>query len=677
MSTETLLFIIIAGVISLALAIFMYGYKSGHSRKMNRIFGSLRFLTLFTTLLLIINPKFYSETYFIEKPKLPVLIDNSESVAVLEQKENAINFIEKLRSDKDLNEKFDVYFYTFGSDFKSKDSLSFLEKNTNISKALQSTFEIFKNQTAPIILLTDGNHTIGTDYEFEVLHSKHPIFPVILGDSVQHPDLKIEQLNTNRYAFLKNKFPVETILTYSGNEEIQTEFVIREGDKTIHRESVLLSEKSNSKTIHTEITANEIGLKKYTAEILPLENEKNKTNNSKHFAVEVIDQATQVLIVSSIRHPDIGSLIKSITSNEQRKVEVKKPSEALSILDEYQLIILYQPDRHFIPLFPELEKSGKNTWMIAGLQTEWNQVNRLQKNFIKKATSAKDEVQGELNSNYGSFAVEDISFDRFPPLHTRFGTVELMSENQILLKQIVHGIENENPLLVTFEIDGKRHALWDGEGFWRWRASSFIREGNFRKYDDFIGNMVQYLASSKKRSRLEVFSESFYYNSQPIKISAQYFDKNYVFDRRASLLIHLKNKETEEFMEFPLLLRNNYYEVDISNLPAGEYDFTVSVAEENISRSGSLTVLEFNVEQQFLNAAVGKLNRVADQTGGKAFFPNESEDLIQTLLENSTFKNIQKSEQKTIPLIDWRYLLAILAVLLAAEWFIRKYNGLV
>jgi hypothetical protein len=30
-----------------------------------------------------------------------------------------------------------------------------------------------------------------------------------------------------------------------------------------------------------------------------------------------------------------------------------------------------------------------------------------------------------------------------------------------------------------------------------------------------------------------------------------------------------------------------------------------------------------------------------------------------------------------VPLIDWKYLLAIIALALAAEWFIRKYNGLI
>jgi len=676
-TTETIFYILIAGVVALALAIFMYGYKSKSPKNLRWIFGILRFLTLFTLLVLIINPKIESETYFVEKPRLPVLIDNSASVEVLEQNNKVSSLFDALQNNEALNEKFDVAYFSFGSDFRQLDSLTFDEKQTQISKALADTYSLYKNQIAPTILITDGNQTLGADYEFEAHKFKNPIYPIILGDSIQYTDLKIEQLNTNRYAFLNNRFPVETILTYAGQESVSTEFVVRRGSAVVYRESVSFSENLNSKTINLELSADNVGLQKYTAELLPLESEKNKSNNRKHFAVEVIDQATHVLIVSDILHPDIGALKKSVTSNEQREITIANPKEAVAVLDDYQLLILYQPNRSFGDVFKHMEKLAKNSLVITGLQTDWDFLNRIQPNFIKKATRSKDDVQGRLNSNFSYFVVEDLGFDSFPPLHTLFGTTQMQGDHEVMLEQTVGGLSNDNPLFTTFEIDGRRHAFWDGEGFWRWRAQSYLKESDFQNYDDFIGNIVQYLASNKRRSRLEVYSESFYYNSNPIKISAQYFDKNYVFDRRASLQILVKNLDSEAEHEYPLLLRNNYYEVDLSNLPAGEYAYTVANATENISKSGNFVILEFHVEQQFLNADIPKLQRIAKNSDAEAYFIDEAAQLIQDLIKNPTFKNIQKSDQKTIPLIDWKYLLAILVALLAAEWFIRKYNGLI
>jgi hypothetical protein len=162
-----------------------------------------------------------------------------------------------------------------------------------------------------------------------------------------------------------------------------------------------------------------------------------------------------------------------------------------------------------------------------------------------------------------------------------------------------------------------------------------------------------------------------------VRISAQYFDQNYVFDARASLNIQVINTETTNRTDFPLLLRNNFYEVDLNSLPAGEYQYTVSARDEAVSRSGNFTILDFNVEQQFLNANVTKLTNVATHTNGSAFFISDTNGLIDTLLENGKFQPIQKSEEKVVPLIDWKYLLVFIVLLLTAEWFIRKYNGLI
>ncbi|RFN58292.1 VWA domain-containing protein [Marixanthomonas ophiurae] len=677
MTTETIVYIIIAGVISFALALFMYGYKTKYSKSLSWIFGILRFITLFSLLLLLINPKFKSETYSIEKPKLPVLVDNSVSIAELNQTDQVSVLLEKLKNNENLNEKFDLSFFSFGSDFEELDSLSFSKKNSNLTKALEATDNLFKNENAPTILVTDGNQTLGSDYEFTSATYKNAIYPFILGDSTTYTDLKIERLNSNRYAFLKNKFPVEVILVYNGTGSVTSQFIISHGGATVFRETISFSENTNSKTLNFTLPASNVGLQKYTAQIVPLEDEKNKTNNNKQFAVEVIDQATNVLVVSDIIHPDLGALKKSITANEQRTLTIKKPSEATSILNEYQLVVLFQPDRSFTQVYSEIKNLKKNTLTITGTNTDWNFLNSIQQEFKKETSLQTEEVSATLNNNYGTFAVEHIGFNDFPPLKTTFGDLSVLVPHEILLGQSINGFETGAPMLATLELNGKRDAVWDGEGFWKWRAQLYLQSDTFQEFDVFMGKLVQYLASNKRRSRLEVSNETFYYNNNSIKILAQYFDKNFVFDSRAALNISVRNVETETQTVFPMLLRNNFYEVDLNSLPAGEYKYTVSVADESISRSGNFTILDFNVEQQFLNADFSKLIRVAQNTNGTAYFPSEVDRMIEGLIADDSYQSVQKSELKTVPLIDWKYLLALIVLTLSAEWFIRKYNGLI
>ncbi|MAO08586.1 MAG: hypothetical protein CL596_07745 [Alteromonas sp.] len=677
MSAETILYIVIAATLAFALAVFAYGYKTKLSKPLRWGLGILRFLTLFMVFLLLINPKIKNTTYTVEKPKLPVLIDASSSMEAMEENTSVASLLATLQEDEDLNAKFEVSYFRFGETFQKLDSLSFTEKQTQIASALAATEEIFKNNVAPTILITDGNQTFGKDYEFSSRNFSNAIYPVMVGDSTQYVDLRIEQLNTNKYSFLKNEFPVEAILVYQGEAPVNTRFVIRQGAAEVYSQPLTFSNNQNSQTISFTLPSQSVGLQRYQAVLEPLSEEKNTSNNEKAFAVEVIDQATKVLIVSEWVHPDLGALKKSIESNEQRSVTIKKPLEAVSLLNDYQLVLLFQPTQSFSSVIQEIEKLKKNTVFLTGLQTDWNFLNKAQTIFSKEYSNASEEVSGNLNLNYGSYAVGDIDFSEYPPLQTSFGEVSINTPHEVLLHQEINGFDTGSPMLATIELNGKRDAIWDGEGIWKWRAQSYLTNESFQDFDDFVGRIVQYMASNKRRSRLEVSNETFYYNHRAVLISAQYFDKNFVFDSRAQLQITVKNQETEAITTFPMLLKDHFYQVDVSSLPEGDYDFTISVVGESVARSGSFTILDYNVEQQFLNTNVTKLKRVATNTNGKAYFLGQTDALMNRLLEDESYRAIQKSQQKIVPLIDWKYLLAFIALWLSAEWFIRKYNGLI
>src|SRR5699024_2959339 len=155
---------------------------------------------------------------------------------------------------------------------------------------------------------------------------------------------------------------------------------------------------------------------------------------------------------------------------------------------------------------------------------------------------------------------------------------------------------------------------------------------------------------------------------------AHYFDANYEFDPRAKLSVAVKNKESGKEYNRPLLLKNNRYEVNLSNLDPGEYDFIVFVEDKNLSERGVITIVDFDVEKQFLNADVAKLKRITHQNLN---FLDSDQELIEDLLNAEGYKPIQKSKTTTAPLIEWWYLLLIIAVALSVEWFLRKYKGLI
>lgn len=675
MSSTTLILIIFSGLIALSLALFQYWSKSKRNSKLYWSFIFLRFITLFAILLLIINPKLEHLEVYTQRPNLVIAVDNSSSIKHLNQDVSASNVLKTLTNNDDLNNKFEVQVYTFGSDLNPLDSLLFNQQQTNVSNAINQISLIYKESISPTVLISDGNQTYGSDYEFS--SNNQPIYPIILGDTISYTDLKIQQLNVNKYAFFKNSFPVEAFLIYNGSGTVNSQFIVTSGSSTVYSQPITFSKNNNSKIINFTLPANNIGVSAYKATLVPLDNEKNIINNVNNFAVEVIDQKTKVAIVSDFLHPDLGMLKKSIESNEQREVVFTSFNDVINQLNDFQLVVLYQPNNKFKQVFETLDKENKNKIIVVGTKTDLNFLNSIDKNFNHQITNQIEDYQVELNLNFAPFIIDEIDFESFPPLKSNYGDITFSIPYETILYKKINNISTKEPLLATYEVNGRREGILFGENIWQWRAQSYVNTKSFNEFDNFIGKLVQYLASNKKRNRLNVDYESFYNGAGNIIVKAQFFDKNFEFDARETLTISIKDEISKEEKSFPFILKNNNYQVDISNLSPSEYSFKVSTKNENISQSGNFQILEYNVEQQFLNADVTKLQRLATNSSGASYFVSDANTLIDDLLNDKRFVTIQKSNKNTIPLMDWNYLLFLIIFSLAIEWFLRKYNGLI
>ncbi|MDG1659807.1 MAG: VWA domain-containing protein [Winogradskyella sp.] len=676
MNSQTIIFIVISGIIALLLALFQYIYKSKKS-KVKLWLAVLRFVSIFAILLLLVNPKFEAVSYYEEKPNLVIALDNSESVAYLKQDEKAKTVFQNLITSTELQNKFNIKTFKFGKNVQSSiDSFYFNERQTNISGFFKNYNELYKNTISPVILISDGNQTIGNDYKY-IVKKNQPVYPIILGDTSTFSDLRIGQVNVNRYAYLKNKFPVEIITNYSGIEPITGSLNIRLGNSIVFAKKIEFNANKTSEIVKANLNASNIGIKNYKVEIVPLENEKNKVNNYKNFAIEIIDQKTNIALVAENLHPDLGVLKKAIESNEQRSVSILKPEEFISQSFDFNLVILFSPNNRFNSVYKRILNQKLNTFTIAGSSTDWNFVNDSESLFKQEVTNQSEDYQPELNPNFGVFIVDNITFIDYPPLKSDFGTTTFLVPQETILYKTINGINTEESLLSTFEINNQKHALLSGEGIWRWRAQCYLNTDSFEGFDNFIGKLVQYLSSNKKRQRLSLDYKSFYNQNENIIVNAQFFNNNYEFDTNSNLQITYVNEETNVSKTLPLLLNNTSYRINLSGIEPGDYNFSIKSNDEPISSSGNFTILAYNVEQQFLNADVTKLQNVATSTNAKSYFIDEYNTIISDLVSDERYATIQKSERNRIPIIDWKYLLSLIALALSLEWFIRKYNGLI
>lgn len=674
MSATTILLMLLSLIIALGLAFYQYFYKNKHVTKTTWLLASLRFVAIFAILLLLLNPILSSKTYEVVKPPFPIIIDNSSSIANLNANGSALKIQEKLLENDALKEKYAVQAYRFDSEFQASEAVDFKGKQTNLEAVANGLKSIYRNVKFPSVIITDGNQTTGSDYVFSFKNETR-VFPVVVGDTTTFLDLKIGQLNVNKYAFHKNKFPVEVFLNYAGTKRITANFKISDGNTIYNSQQLVFSPENRSAILNVLLPANKVGLQVYKAAITSNESEKNTYNNTKNFAVEVIDQKTNIAIVSEIVHPDLGAFKRAIETNAQRKVTISKPNE-ISKLSDYNVLILYQPSTNFRALFESNVVAGVNTFIVTGVSTDYTLLNEFQSSLQFKMSGQREDYVAGFQSKFNLFAIDDIGFDQFPPLQNAFGTVTANANVNVLLSSRIRNIETNSPLLLFAENQGKRSAYLLGENSWKWRMASHIENKSYEKYDLFIDKIIQYLSSNNSRKSLIVNHESFYNSGDAIEITAQYFNKNYELDEKARLTITLTNKKTKKLKKYDLLRSSNAFKVNLDGLEAGQYQFAVKEQNSNTIYNGYFEILDFDIEQQFVNPDLKKLQQLAVQTKGQVYMPDQVDTLIKSLLNNPEYRSIEKAIVKKTPLIDWIWLLIIIAFALGSEWFIRKYNGL-
>ena len=661
----SILAVVIAGLI----VYYQYYYKQKLSQD-SKILSLFRFVTLFGILMLLINPKFIQHSTEIIKPNLMLAVDNSESIAHSGSEEIVRQLVNNFNTDRELNERFDMNSFQFGERLSADTLLNFEETQSNIYRAVKDINLVSNQKSSPIILITDGNQTYGQAYAY--MNSKQKVYPLVIGDTIVNSDLEISLVNVNAYATLKNKFPVEVYLNYQGKTAIETKFLIEKDGVIIHSEKVVFSKERMNHRLEFHLPADQMGMQLYKARLLPFEGEDNTLNNSFDFGIEVIDEKTKVAVVYDVLHPDLGMIKRSIESNQQRTVELIPVDEISKMDKDFSIFVLYQPNEGFQEIMKQLVEDDISYFIITGTHTNWAFVNKIQNAFTREESGVTENYFPVYQDNFKAFQTEDLGFDSFDPLIDYFGSLSFNVPYESLLSQSVNGIESNDPLLVGYQEGINRRVVLFGENIWKWRLKSFQATNSFEKFDHFFNSLIQYLHLTDKNKSMELIYSAVYHSNDPIIIKVKNYDSNLNPDLNSDIFIQFKDEKES----VPFYVKNNAYETQIPTLKEGKYEFNIINKNSKKKQSGSFIVVPFTLEQEKSRANVEGLNLLSMNSDGQLFYQDQFAELKQVLLENPSFRSVEKENIKMISLIDWKWLLGLIVLSLSLEWSIRKYRGL-
>lgn len=673
METLTVFLIILAAIIALGIAVFSYRSRYPKHPRLALGLAFLRFLSVFGLLLLLIDPKLTKRQVTIDKPDLVLVMDNSRSLK--DYAHVVSDLSDPLSTDPVLRERFTISEYHFSDKLYPGDSLDFTGAFTNLSSTLAQLRQLYANTSTAVVLVTDGNATLGGDYTAIAPEKGFRVFPMVVGDTVHHRDLRVDRANSNRYTFLGNKFPIEAFVSYEGQGDVVTQATISLDGKRVFQERLHFGPGNNSATIRTQVTAGSIGLKSITVALSPLENERNPNNNVRRLAIEVIDEKTDVAIISAIPHPDIGALVRAIESNGQRSTTRFEPTDPVSKWEDADLVVLYQPDARFKQVYAQLKKTGQGRLTVTGARVDANALNSFQNSFVVEPRSPVFEMFPVLDPTFSKFDVSDFPVEGLPPLRSGAGMVSTHG-GEPLFRAKMRGVESGYPLIWAREEENHREIAVFGEDIWKWRMADYRGTGDFTRFDAVIGKWIRYLAAQGDRGRLTLDYQAQYEGNHNVAIRATYVDEAFEPDPNAKLVLEVATAGAPRSQGIPMLPKETYFEVRIPDLDPGDYTFTVNVPDQGLVRSGKFSVLDFDIEKQFWSSDYKRLTALANASGAAVFYPGKVRTLIDTLATDPRFRPVQRTTEKVVSLVDFRLVLALIVLALAMEWFLRKYHGI-
>ncbi len=670
MNTSGLLLSLMAVLFSVILVYYQYYYRQKPTKD-SKIFSLLRFISVFGILILLINPQFETRSIELQKPNLFLTADNSASIGHSGLGSVLRNVRQLFLEDKELNDRFDLSYFSFGASISTDTLLHFDEDQTNLYKTIQDINSLGADRLSSIVLLSDGNQTYGSNYAY--MSSKNPIFPIVIGDTISRPDIEINRVNINAYATLDNNFPVEIFLNSNVKEKINSKLVVERNGVELYSASVFFSEEKKSEKLSFHLAADTIGMQLFKAQLIPFEGETELKNNSRSFGVEILDEQAEIAIVYNVLHPDLGMIKRSIETNKQRTAVLLQINQFDTISKDYPLYILYQPDRSFKDLLEKLTLRQSNLFIITGSQTDWNFINEAKIGFSTEVSAVMENLFPAFQNDFNAFYIEDIGFEFFPPLKGQLGKVNFNRDHQFLLTQKIDNILTANPLLATYGNNEIKGVVLFGENIWKWRSRCFEVYGSFEKFDLFFNSLIQFLQLSDREKDMDLFYKPVYHAKEPIRIQVKKYDSNLKIELNSKLVLQLN----DSLKDVPFYIDNNAYEVQLNNLKEGTYTFQVEDLDSDTKKAGSFVVVPFSIEQESEAPNVEDLSLLALNSGGKLFYPDQFNTIKTDLLENPQFKATEKVRTNLISLIDWRWLLGLIVLSLSLEWLLRKYRGMI
>ena len=651
--------------------------------KRNLVKG-LRFGSLFLIGLLLLGIVFEATHFREEKPVFITLVDNSSSMKNF--KDSAA--IEKTYENyqRELTEKYgdqyELVNWTIGS-VRGTNQPNFRENSTNLELGFEEVNNQFYNRNVGgVVLISDGNYNVGSNpnYAAEKLNLT-PVFTLAVGDTTPKRDQFIKNVTANDLAYLNNDFPVEVdVESYKLPGQTVDVRIVQNG-KTLASKRVSYSKsKRDFKQVDFTLKAEKVGVQSYSVIVSSVNGEYSIKNNQRNFYIEVIDSRSKILILSAAPHPDMSAFKDVLERNENYEVKSMLLKDWDQSTAKVDLVIWHEPGLQFdASIHQRLSEAGIPVLYVLGPQTDANEIGKLGIGVKSNASSQTEELEPTFNSGFNAFELSEAcksSIEFFPPLTTRFGGMKVDQTAEILLFQRIGQIKKNDPLIFFSKGSKVRNGVIYGEGIWRWRLNDYIRHQNHDVFNELIGKLSNYLMVKNQGMGLRVQLPKRITSEEELIVTASFYNASMEPITQPKIDFSLTSEKGKQYKS-QFAISGSVYKLNQGKLSPGKYTWKASTNYngKKYVKTGVFIVEEIQLEKLESFANHGTLKQLSKQSNGRFYAFSNFRKLLADLAKRNDIAIVNYEDHTFDDLLDYLWVFSLLFVLLAGEWFLRRYYG--
>ena len=266
----------------------------------------------------------------------------------------------------------------------------------------------------------------------------------------------------------------------------------------------------------------------------------------------------------------------------------------------------------------------------------------------------------EESSKYQTFRWEDNSvIPNLPPIDYYYVSPKIQA-------QILATVENDqqSPAILFQPLEAGKVMYFAFLNSWKWQM---WLKGDY--YNTFMHNLISWFGQQDADRIVVKPDKASYFAGEDVTLSLQVFTEQFNLSQNVNALMKLYDENDKLVKEDYFTRLSDTYKLQISDLPAGKYHFTVDDQVSRLTGKGEFAVLDFNPEWRDKGINKALLAYICRITNGQLL---KSADDVNMPDKQLQYQKIVRE----IPLYTKWYLIAIFLLAFCLELYLRKRWGL-